>query len=85
MATKKSSIYGCRVPAGGTKRGCGGGAKVVSLEKEVEKLHKRLTKNEEKTEALRKEQAAAKHEANRRALEKSGREQQKKDARRAKR
>lgn len=62
MATK-SRIYGCRVPPGGTKKGCGGGAKVIDLEKRVRKLE---------AEIEEKKAREARHEANRRALEKAG-------------
>ena len=47
MAGKsKSRVFGCKVPAGSNKRGCGGGAKVVDLEKALKKIDKRVAKVE---------------------------------------
>lgn len=43
---KSSRYFGCQVPPGGAKKGCGGGAKVVDIEKIVKRLEKRVEKGE---------------------------------------
>lgn len=44
----KSRYFGCQVPPGGAKKGCGGGAKVIDLEKAIKKVEKRVAKVEKK-------------------------------------
>lgn len=36
----KVDDYVCRVPKGGTRKGCGGGAKVITLDKAVKRISK---------------------------------------------
>jgi hypothetical protein len=48
MASNKNRFFGCQVPPGGAKKGCGGGAKVISVEKLVKSLEKRVAKVEKK-------------------------------------
>src|SRR5512143_1330077 len=47
--TMKSKVdkYVCKVPKGGSRKGCGGGAKVEELEKTIKGMHKRLVRVEE--------------------------------------
>ncbi len=74
MPTKKSNVYACRVKKGEQRKGCGGGATVVELDKlkiDMEKL---------KAEVKRKDEAARDHEKRLKDLEKSGKSQQKRDS-----
>jgi hypothetical protein len=43
----KTDRFVCKVPKGGTRKGCGGGAKVEELEKTIKRMHKRLVRVEE--------------------------------------
>lgn len=43
----KADHYVCRVPPGGSRKGCGGGAKVEELDRTIKKLHKRLVRVED--------------------------------------
>lgn len=47
----KADHYVCRVPPGGSRKGCGGGAKVEELESTIKKMHKRLVRVEENQKA----------------------------------
>lgn len=58
MAAKKADSYGCKVPKGGRRKGCGGSAKVFELNKQVKKLTD-LAKRHEKNLASHKKEVAA--------------------------
>lgn len=58
MAAKKADSYGCKVPKGGKRKGCGGGAKVFELNKKIEKVTE-MAKRHEKNLATYKKQVAA--------------------------
>lgn len=60
MAAKKAD-YGCHVKKGNPRKGCGGGAKVVDLEKRVKKIESHINKgtpNRPHTEAEKKAHGA---------------------------
>lgn len=48
----KSRYFGCQVPPGGAKKGCGGGAKVVDIEKVIRRLEKQNAHQEKRIQKL---------------------------------
>ncbi len=68
MSKPKSKIYGCKTNPGKSRSGCGGGARVVNIDKRVQALE---------AEAKRKDDASKAHDKRLKDLEKSAKAKQK--------
>ena len=65
MAAKRGTKgdYGCKVPKGGSRKGCGAGGKVFELERRLNKHEQGLKKTDRRIAAYKKEVEALKKKA----------------------